>query len=101
MAKKKTTRASSKSDATNNASSSVDELLLAALEKGGETLETGRYLVTFKEGSSEEGMEHLNSLGLRIADARDFDNQAITPESIGDADSIVFPEIGVALISGG
>jgi hypothetical protein len=82
------------------ASSTVEELLLAALERGGDTLETGRYLVTFKEGAAEEGLQSLGTQGMRVADTRDFENQAITMETVGDADAIVFPEIGVALVSG-
>jgi subtilisin len=97
MAKKKASRATNKSDAVNNASSSVEELLLAALARGGDTLETGRYLVTFKEGAGEEAIESLE--GMRVADARDYDKQAVTMEAAGDADAILFPEIGVALVS--
>ena len=52
------------------ASSPVEELLLAALERGGDSLETGRYLVTFKEGAAEEGLQSLGVRGMRIADAR-------------------------------
>jgi subtilisin family serine protease len=79
-------------------SSSVDELLLAALERGDESLETGRYLVTFKESAVEEGVKEFSTLGLRVADARDFDAQAATIEAFGDAEAVVFPEVGVALI---
>jgi subtilisin len=82
------------------ASSSVDELLLAALERGDDSFETGRYLVTFKEGAGEAGAQALGAQSMRIADARDFDNQAATIEAVGDADAVVFPEIGVALIGG-
>ncbi len=79
------------------ASSSVEELLLAALERGDDTFETGRYLVTFKEGAAEEGMQSLGT-GMRVANARDFKDQAATLEDVGDADAVVFPEIGVALL---
>jgi len=82
------------------ASSSVDELLLAALERGDDSLETGRYLVTFKETAADEGVQEFGTLGLRVADARDFEDQAATLENVGDADAVVFPEIGVALVSG-
>ena len=99
MAKKKATRTSGNAGST-LASSSVDDLLLAALERGGNTLETGRYLVTFKEGAREAGIESLNSQGLRIADARDFKNQSTVFEDVGDADAVHFPEIGVTLVSG-
>jgi subtilisin len=80
------------------ASSSVEELLLAALERGDDSFETGRYLVTFKEGAHEEGMQSLGTQGMRVANARDFKEQAATLEAVGDADAVVFPEIGVAVI---
>src|SRR4030088_972468 len=49
------------------ATSSVDELLLAALERGDESLETGRYLITFKEGAVKEGAHALSATGPRSA----------------------------------
>src|SRR5688572_32381765 len=82
------------------ASSSVEELLLAALERGDDSFETGRYLVTFKEGATDQGVESLGAQGIRVADAREFSGQAVTLESVGDAGAVVFPEIGVALLGG-
>jgi subtilisin len=86
----------------NRASSSVEELLVAALERGDDSFETGRYLITFKEGASEEGLKFLGGQGqgMRVANARDFNDQAATLESVGDADAVVFSEIGVALVGG-
>lgn len=75
-------------------------MLLAAIERGEDSLETGRYLITFKEGAAEEGYQSLGTHGMRVADARDFTNQDAVLESVGDADAVVFPEIGVALVSG-
>ena len=85
---------------TARVSSPVDELLLAALDRGDGGMETGRFLITFKEGSVEEGLQSLGDegLGMRVADARDFDDQAVTFDAIGDADALVLPEIGVALV---
>lgn len=80
------------------ASSSVEELLLAALERGDDSFETGRFLVTFKEGATEEGLQTLGAQGMRVADAREFKGQAATLEDVGDAEAVVFPEIGVALL---
>lgn len=99
MAKKKTTRSTEGSENL-LVSASVDDLLTAALERGGNTLETGRYLVTFKEGAGEAGLEALVNEGMRVADARDFNDQAAVLEEVGDAEALAFPEIGVALISG-
>ena len=101
MAKKKVTRSTTGQASSQLASSSVDDLLLAALERGGNTLETGRFLITFKEGAGQAGLETLSFEGMRVADAREFKNQATIMEDVGDADAVVFPEIGVALVSGG
>ncbi|GAB2561505.1 S8 family serine peptidase [Spirosoma aerophilum] len=82
-------------------SSSVDELLLAALDRGDDHFQTGRFLVTFREGTGKEG---LSLLGLksdrRVADARDFSGQAVTLDQVGDADAVFFPELNIALIGG-
>lgn len=82
-------------------SSPVDEMLLAALERGDDSFETGRLLITFKEGAAEDGLHSLGFGGMRVADARDFEDQAATLENVGDADAVLFPEIGVALVGGG
>jgi subtilisin family serine protease len=75
-------------------------LLTAANERGDDSLATGRYIVTFKENTVEEGVKSLGSQGMRIASARDFDNQRVVLESLGDADAVVLPEIGAAIVSG-
>jgi len=85
---------------SNSISSPVDELLLAALERGDDGAQTGRFLVTYKEGAGDEALNSLKSQGMRVADARDFENQAATMEDVGDADALFLPEIGVALVSG-
>jgi len=100
MARKRPTRQRAERTDGARVSSPVDVLLLDALQRGNETLETGRYLITFKEGAGEEGVQSIgvDALGMRVADARDFENQAVTFENVGDADAVVFPEIGVALV---
>jgi subtilisin family serine protease len=102
MAIKKDRNNTSGGSSVASASSSVEELLLAALERGGDSLETGRYLVTFKEGAVEEGLQSLGAQGqgMRVADARDFEDQVLKMEDVGDAEAVVLPEIGVALIGG-
>ena len=87
-------------ESLDSVSSSTEKLLLDALERGGESFETGRYLVTYRENTGEEGAKSLKSRGLRVADARDFDAQAVTPDDIGGAEALNFPEIGVALVDG-
>jgi subtilisin len=81
---------------------SADDLLLAALERGGDTAKTGRFLITFKEGTMDAGTKFLRAKsGLRVASARDFQDQSVDFQQTGDADALVFPEIGVALVGGG
>lgn len=81
-------------------SANPDDLLAAALASGTETLETGRYIATFKEGATDAGIQALSDQGMQVADARDFEDQAVRFEGLGDADALVFPEIGAALMSG-
>ena len=87
MATKKSRKIPSSSAASDRASSTVEELLLAALERGDDSFETGRFLVTFKEGAAEAGLQSLGAQGMRVADARDYKDQAATLESVGDADA--------------
>jgi hypothetical protein len=90
----------------------VDAMLLAALERAeaegtgtgeeisatDETLTTGRMIVTYKKGAADDGT--LANMGMRTADARDFEDSAVAMDSLGDADALLLPEIGVAVISG-
>lgn len=100
MATKKDREGPSGSTAATRTSSPVDEMLLAALERGADSLETGRFLCTFKEGAAEEGLQSLGAQGMRVADARDFAGQAAMLEDVADADAVLLPEVGVALIGG-
>jgi subtilisin len=82
-------------------SSSVDDLLMNALGQGGDTSRTGRYLVSFKrEAKEEEIYAFRDRYRFRVASARDFKNQALSLEAVGDAEMVVFPEISVALVGG-
>src|SRR2546428_7709738 len=81
-------------------SSSIDELLAAALQRSDERLDTGRYIVTFKENAVGQGIKSLSAQGLRVADAREYKDQAITLVNTGDAEAVVFPKIGAAVIGG-
>ncbi|WP_440945561.1 S8 family serine peptidase [Methanosarcina sp. T3] len=81
-------------------SASIEEMVLKALDREEKNLQTGRYIVTFRESAVEEGLKSLDARGFRVADARDFKNQAVTLRDVGDADALVFPEIGSAVVSG-
>ncbi len=82
-------------------STSVDDLLMAALESGGDPSKTGRFLMTFKPGAMDAGMKSLTAeSGFRVANARDFQGLDGSFDQAGDADAVVFHEIGVALVGG-
>ena len=98
MAKKESN--SSSKGGEQRISASVEELLTAALEREDDSLETGRYIVTYKEGAIDEGVKSLREQGFKVADARDYTDQAVSFDATGDADTLVFPEIGAAVISG-
>jgi subtilisin len=104
MASRKTTRPRKSApalDSSSHVSSSVEEMMLAALARGDDTFHTGRFVATFKEGAVDAGSKSMASVhGMRVADARDYDHQAITLDNVAGADAVVFPEIGVALIGG-
>ncbi|MEO8372651.1 MAG: S8 family serine peptidase [Candidatus Solibacter sp.] len=88
-------------DSAAHVSTGADELYAAALERGGDALTTGRFLMTFKEGAADAGVKALQSRsGLRVAHARDFKDQAVVMAEAAGADAIVFPEINVALLGG-
>ena len=65
-----------------------------------ESLETGRYVITYREGATEEGLSALKAQNLRVADAREFTDQAVALEDVGDAEALVFPEIRSAVVGG-
>ncbi len=83
-----------------SASCGIDELLIAAIERGDDSMQTGRYLVTYRENAVAEGTKAMKSQGLKVADTRDFAGQAMTVEDVGDADIVNFAECGVALLGG-
>lgn len=84
----------------NSVSCGAEQLLLTALERGSHCLETGRFLISYREGMLEEGIKSLKDRKFRVADARDFADQAVSLEDAGDAEAMVFPELGVALVGG-
>src|SRR5262245_28669320 len=90
----------SRGGAEHRVSANIDELLAAAHERGDESLETGRYIVTFKENAHDEAVRSLSAQGVRMASARDFADQAVSLEQLGDAELLVFPEIGAAVVGG-
>jgi subtilisin family serine protease len=85
-------------------SSTMDELRSAspAFEVSAEAKpeRTGRYIVTFHPAAAPETSKMLaDSAGLRVAHATDFSESAVSFESLGGADALVLPEVGVAVVS--
>ena len=86
-------------------SSSIDELRSAspAFEVTAEAPKperTGRYIVTFHPAASAETSKMLaDSAGLRVAHATDFTESAVSFDSLGGADALVLPEVGIAVVS--
>lgn len=79
--------------------STIESLLLAAMDRGDTNLETGRKIITFREGMAEEGIRSLRARSINVADAREFRDQAVDEMDVASAEALVFPEIGVALAS--
>ena len=80
-------------------STPVDELLTSAMERGDESLETGRYIITFREDAIDAGIQAL-AADMQVVNARDFTDQVVSVDSVGDADALIFPELGAAVLSG-
>jgi len=76
----------------------MDELLLAAARSGAAT--TGRKLVTFQPGAEGAAMAAFTSrAGMRVAQSGEFNGHALEFAALGDANAVVFSEIGVAVLS--
>lgn len=93
-------KSSGGNESLNSVSCGTEKLLLAALERGSNCLETGRYLISYREGMLEEGIKALKAQNFRVADTRDFADQAVSLEEAGDAEAMVFPELGIVLVGG-
>ena len=50
--------------AAQQVSSSIEEMLLAALERSDGGLETGRYLITYREDAVKQGVQSLKAQGI-------------------------------------
>ncbi|HEY6877862.1 MAG TPA: S8 family serine peptidase [Polyangiales bacterium] len=73
---------------------------MSALDRGDDDFTTGRYIVTYKDGALEQGLAALRASNMRVADTRDFVDHSFVAQDLGDADAVLFPELGCALIGG-
>jgi subtilisin len=60
---------------------------------------TSRYLVLLREDDVKSGIKFLDAAGMRLARGEDFGNKAFTAADVGDADALVFSELGVAVVN--
>lgn len=62
---------------------------------------TGRYIVTFQDGASPEGIAALRSVAgiSTLPNARDFDDSALDIGQLDAAGGATFPTLGVAVVS--
>lgn len=63
---------------------------LGALARGEEILKTGRYIMTFRENSVDYEKKSLDTKSFNIKDARNFKNQAVALQDVGNAEALVF-----------
>jgi subtilisin len=89
---------SSSDGASASLGASADALLLAALNEGEATWETGRSVVTFKEGATEEGIQELRAGGLSVANANDFG--VLDVSALERMDALAFEQFGVVVVAG-
>jgi subtilisin family serine protease len=87
---------------------SVDDLFTAASQQTAGAAEgpstrpvyTGRYIAIFSPDASNQAIEQFqNTYSLKVATATTFEAQAVAFDQLGDAEVLVFPNIGAALVS--
>lgn len=66
----------------------------------GSGMYTGRQIVTFKPGAHEAAVRSLSAgPAMRVASASDFPDQIVDFEALGDATTLVLPELNVAVVA--
>ena len=77
----------------------VDEMLEASVSAGS-GMYTGRKIVTFKPGAHDAGIQMLTrSSSTRVVSTADFAGHAVDFSALGDASSLIFPELNVAVMT--
>jgi hypothetical protein len=58
-------------------------------------IRTGRYIVVFKDNATDATVDHFQSTyNLAATSAASFDGQSVAFEDLGQAEVLIFPEIG-------
>lgn len=87
---------------------SIDDLLAAASSQVSAAAEdgatnpvyTGRYIAIFKDDATDAAVTQFqDTYNLKVASAASFEDQAVPFEDLGDAEVLVFPSLGAALVS--
>jgi hypothetical protein len=89
---------------------SIDDLFAAASQaaaasSGGtgtsdKPVYTGRYIAIFKPDATADAIQQfLTNASVKSASATSFDAQAVSFSDLGDAEVLVFPNLGLALVS--
>jgi hypothetical protein len=77
----------------------VDEMLENSVATGS-GMYTGRQIVTFKPGTDSAAIRSLAAgPGMRVASAADFEDHVVDFSALGDAATLVFPELNVAVVA--
>lgn len=61
---------------------------------------TGRYIISFREGGTDDGRRLLQGEGFSVASADDSADGVLREEEAAGADVLLFPRVGLALLSG-
>jgi subtilisin family serine protease len=59
---------------------------------------TGRHIVAFRAGAVEEGIKALKAAGLKVVVSDAASPDVLKEEEIGDAEVLVFPTLGIAVV---
>jgi len=89
--------------------SSIDDLFSQASqgaaaadtsEAADQPVYTGRYIAFFKDDATDAAIAAFqNTYNMSVASAASFDGQAVSFADLGNAEVLVFPQIGAALLS--
>ena len=61
---------------------------------------TGRHIVVFRKGATQEGINLLRSEGFKVFVSNSSDPNVVREDEVGDANAIVHPTLGVATVDG-
>jgi subtilisin len=77
------------------------QVAAAADDSAPQVVYTGRYIAIFKDNATDSAISQFkDTYSLSVASAASFEGQAVALEDLGDAEVLVFPNVGAALVSG-